>query len=188
MVVAITAARQSSALKVHPIWLAQLQQAHLARACRETHLSDERDQQCPDRVIELLSEADAGEAVCDTRVSILMRSARRYDDPEAPIGNGLSVIGGRQMVDSAEMGKDARMQIWKAFLEKLSADSLTASELDSLVNRRVSGRQIKNAIRTAAALAKGRQELMGYTHLMESLDAIEEFQREMTSRAGNLYS
>lgn len=91
-------------------------------------------------------------------------------------------------VSFKEMGKDARMQIWKAFLEKLSADSLTASELDSLVNRRVSGRQIKNAIRTAAALAKGRQELMGYTHLMESLDAIEEFQREMTSRAGNLYS
>lgn len=91
-------------------------------------------------------------------------------------------------VSFKEMGKDARTQIWKAFLEKLSADSLTASELDSLVNRRVSGRQIKNAIRTAASLAKGRQELLGYTHLVESLDAIEEFQREMTSRAGNLYS
>ena len=48
--------------------------------------------------------------MCDTRVSILMRSARRYDDPEAPIGNGLSVIGGRQMVNSAEMGKDARYE------------------------------------------------------------------------------
>ena len=110
MVVAITAARQSSALKVRSIWLAQAQQARLAWACGETHLSDERDQQCSDRVIELLSEADAGEAVYDTRVSILMRSARRYDDPEAPISDGLSVIGGRQMVNSAEMGKDARYE------------------------------------------------------------------------------
>ena len=93
-------------------------------------------------------------------------------------------------VSFQELSKDARTKIWKAFLEKVSVDVLTAGELEDLVNRRVSGRQIKNAVRTAVSLAKGRQEMLGYTHLAESLDVMEEFEREFAAmtRAGNLYS
>ncbi|KZT64962.1 hypothetical protein DAEQUDRAFT_769208 [Daedalea quercina L-15889] len=93
-------------------------------------------------------------------------------------------------VSFKELGKEARTKIWKAFLDKVSADVITSGELEDLVNRRVSGRQIKNVVRIALSLAKGRQEMLGYTHLVESLDAMDELEREFTamSRAGNLYS
>lgn len=53
--------------------------------------------------------------------------------------------------------------------------ALTAGELDDLVIREVNGRQIKNATRTAMSLAKSRGEKLAYSHLEETLDAMEEF-------------
>ncbi|KAH9931582.1 uncharacterized protein B0H18DRAFT_1208889 [Fomitopsis serialis] len=74
-----------------------------------------------------------------------------------------------------ELSKEAKLQIWHAFLQKVKVDDLTADELDNLVSREVNGRQIKNATRTAISLARSRGEQLGYKHLAETLDAMEEF-------------
>ncbi|KAH9834774.1 P-loop containing nucleoside triphosphate hydrolase protein [Rhodofomes roseus] len=73
-----------------------------------------------------------------------------------------------------ELSKEAKLQIWQAFLHKVNTGDLTDDELDELVNREVNGRQIKNATRTAMSLAKSRGEKFGYKHLAETLDAMEE--------------
>ena len=73
-----------------------------------------------------------------------------------------------------ELERDARACIWRAFLKKagLPGDDATAQ---LLADRRLNGRQIKNACRTAASLALSRGEPMGHAHLEEALDAMEEF-------------
>ncbi|KZT64964.1 P-loop containing nucleoside triphosphate hydrolase protein [Daedalea quercina L-15889] len=80
-----------------------------------------------------------------------------------------------------ELTKEAKLSIWKAFLRKVSMDDLPATELDDLVGRGVNGRQIKNATRTAISLAKSRGEKLGYRHLAETLDAMEEFENDFAA-------
>ncbi|KAH9914120.1 P-loop containing nucleoside triphosphate hydrolase protein, partial [Fomitopsis serialis] len=77
-----------------------------------------------------------------------------------------------------ELSKEAKYKIWQAFLLKVGSADLTADELDDLVSREVNGRQIKNATRTATSLAQSRGEKLGYRHLSETLDAMEEFDNE----------
>ena len=74
-----------------------------------------------------------------------------------------------------ELTKEAKLKIWDAFLHKVDVFPLTAEELEKLVDRQVNGRQIKNATRTAASLAKSRGEKLAYRHLAETLDAMEDF-------------
>ena len=50
--------------------------------------------------------------------------------------------------------------------------------LEKLGERNINGRQIKNATRTAKSLALSRGEPLGYVHLMETLDAMDEFTAE----------
>jgi len=80
-----------------------------------------------------------------------------------------------------ELSKEAKLQIWQAFLQKVKVVNLTADELDNLVSREVNGRQIKNATRTAISLARSRGEQLGYEHLAETLDAMEEFASDFAS-------
>ncbi|KAH9931581.1 uncharacterized protein B0H18DRAFT_1208888 [Fomitopsis serialis] len=72
-----------------------------------------------------------------------------------------------------ELSKEAKLKIWQAFLQKVHVRNLTSDELDNLVGREVNGRQ--NATRTAISLATSRREQLGYIHLAETLDAMEEF-------------
>ncbi|KAH9931587.1 P-loop containing nucleoside triphosphate hydrolase protein [Fomitopsis serialis] len=85
-----------------------------------------------------------------------------------------------------ELSKEAKLKIWQAFLHKVNVDGLTAEQLADLVSREVNGRQIKNATRTATSLARSRGETLGYNHLAETLDAMEDFEREFNaiSRVG----
>ncbi|KAI0730193.1 hypothetical protein C8Q72DRAFT_268825 [Fomitopsis betulina] len=57
-----------------------------------------------------------------------------------------------------ELSREAKLKIWQAFLQKVTVegDVLTQAELDDLVGRRVNGRQIKNATKTATSLAQSR--------------------------------
>ncbi|KZT08241.1 P-loop containing nucleoside triphosphate hydrolase protein [Laetiporus sulphureus 93-53] len=79
-----------------------------------------------------------------------------------------------------DLTPDARRQIWVAFIRKANANladgQLTEEELSDLGERKVNGRQIKNAVKTAGALAAGKQEVLGYTHLAQVLDLMEEFE------------
>lgn len=83
-----------------------------------------------------------------------------------------------------ELSKDARAQVWRAFLQKVGVEvgqpesSFDEDQLDKLADRNINGRQIKNATRTANSLAVSRGEPLAYGHLMETLDAMDEFTNE----------
>ncbi|THH28748.1 hypothetical protein EUX98_g5449 [Antrodiella citrinella] len=69
-----------------------------------------------------------------------------------------------------DLSPDARRKIWVAFLKKVHGDisdgGLSADELRDLGEKKINGRQIKNVVRTAGALASGTQEKLGYRHLV----------------------
>ena len=79
-----------------------------------------------------------------------------------------------------ELSQTSKEQIWMAFIRKLglSASEISHEQIAELATRGVNGRQIKNAARTAQSLAVGRGERVGFEHFVETLDALEEFQRE----------
>lgn len=58
---------------------------------------------------------------------------------------------------------------------------LSERELRLLSARDVNGRQIKNAVRTASALAESMQEQLGFKHIESVLDMMAEFEIEMNA-------
>ena len=82
-----------------------------------------------------------------------------------------------------ELSVPTKMQIWRAFLRKagLGEDELQDGLLQRLAERDINGRQIKNACKTATALAVSRGETMRYEHLEQALNAMEEFMTEFTA-------
>ena len=92
-------------------------------------------------------------------------------------------------VNLHELNNQAKLKVWRAALQNLTG-SFTGEELDTLANRRINGRQITKAAQTAALLASAREEKMGYAHLMQTLDAMERSERELTvmARSENWYS
>lgn len=52
---------------------------------------------------------------------------------------------------------------------------ISEERVQKLAERDANGRQIKNACRTATSLARSRGMDMQYEHLVEALDAMEEF-------------
>jgi AAA+ superfamily predicted ATPase len=87
-----------------------------------------------------------------------------------------------------ELSHSAKMQVWRAFIQKMGVqigaavesegEGVTEEQLAMLAKREINGRQIKNATRTAVSLAAGRGEKLGYSHLVETLDAMDEFTTE----------
>lgn len=83
-----------------------------------------------------------------------------------------------------ELSKEAKMQAWRNFLEKAGVEitpdldvpkvGLSQAQLGKLADRKINARQIKNATRTAKSLAFSRGQPLGFVHLMETLDAMEE--------------
>ena len=78
-----------------------------------------------------------------------------------------------------DLTSDARRKIWVAFLRKVHGDipngGLSADELRDLGEKRINGRQIKNVVRTASALASGKQEKVRFAHLLRVLDMMDQF-------------
>jgi len=93
-----------------------------------------------------------------------------------------------------DLTSDAKRQIWLAFLKKARGGSpffvapanadakedlpncgLSREELHELGEKKVNGRQIKNVVRTATALANSHKELIGYRRLIQVLDMMEQF-------------
>lgn len=72
--------------------------------------------------------------------------------------------------------------MWRAFLTKvgvqIGGETFKEEMLQSLAERNINGRQIKNATRTASSLAASRKEKLGFRHLMDTLDAMDEFTAE----------
>ncbi|KAF7358510.1 p-loop containing nucleoside triphosphate hydrolase protein [Mycena venus] len=69
----------------------------------------------------------------------------------------------------------AKEQLWRAFLEKARAASLPDVELKDLSRRNFNGRQIKNLVKLAAALARHEGNPMTYQHLLRTIGATEDW-------------
>ena len=78
-----------------------------------------------------------------------------------------------------DLSSDAKRQIWVAFLKRVNGSipngGLSHDELHTLGEKKVNGRQIKNIVKTAGALAQGRQEQLRFDHLEQVLDLMEQF-------------
>lgn len=96
-----------------------------------------------------------------------------------------------------DLTSDAKRQIWVAFVQKakssnskavtangfnapskalpLENSGLSSDQLHDLGERKVNGRQIKNVVRTASALAHSAKEEIAYKHLVQVLDMMEQF-------------
>ncbi len=78
-----------------------------------------------------------------------------------------------------DLTADSRRKIWIAFLKKAHGDipdgGLSRDELRDLGEKKINGRQIKNVVKTANALAKGCHEKLGYSHLLQVLEMMEQF-------------
>ncbi|KIM47188.1 hypothetical protein M413DRAFT_7761 [Hebeloma cylindrosporum] len=85
---------------------------------------------------------------------------------------------------SSELTQESKEQVWVSFITKMgsSANGITKEEITELAKRRVNGRQIKNAGRTAHCLALGKGERVGYEHLRLTVDAIDEFTRKFVEK------
>ncbi|KAH6903410.1 P-loop containing nucleoside triphosphate hydrolase protein [Coprinopsis sp. MPI-PUGE-AT-0042] len=77
-----------------------------------------------------------------------------------------------------QLSEDSKAKVWAAFIKKADAlDSVTEEQIRVLAQRDINGRQIKNAVKTAHSLAIGRGVPVSFDHIVETLDAMDEFTR-----------
>ncbi|KAF8426203.1 P-loop containing nucleoside triphosphate hydrolase protein [Tirmania nivea] len=95
----------------------------------------------------------------------------------------------------SDLDRKAKKQIWSSFLDIVAKDEasgdsanaadtplrevVTKDELENLSRRELNGRQIKNVVRTAQALAHNKGEKLGMEHLREVLEVTEGFERDL---------
>ncbi|KAK1814971.1 hypothetical protein LTR12_010669 [Friedmanniomyces endolithicus] len=91
----------------------------------------------------------------------------------------------------SELTPKAKKAVWELFLETVrKTDSAAAvaeftdHDLDALSRRQLNGRQIKNAVRTAQALALREDTKLGLEHVKKVLDVSEEFDRDLKGGTG----
>ncbi|KAG8813259.1 hypothetical protein FRC17_001618, partial [Serendipita sp. 399] len=84
-----------------------------------------------------------------------------------------------------ELDETTKGAIWNAFLTKVGAiDRLTQDEVSLLVARNINGRQIKNAVKTAQALALNQKQPLGFAHLNQVLTVMEQFESDLRALKG----
>jgi SpoVK/Ycf46/Vps4 family AAA+-type ATPase len=99
-----------------------------------------------------------------------------------------------------DLDKKARRVIWKTFLgmvakeesgpDRALRDVVNDKELEGLARRELNGRQIKNAVRTAQALALSKNEGLSMEHLKLVLAVTEGFEHDLkgTGKLDNMMS
>jgi hypothetical protein len=91
-----------------------------------------------------------------------------------------------------DLTNKAKKAVWTMFLEhvrKADPDSVATFsdyELDVLSRHQLNGRQIKNAVRTAQALALKEQRVLDMEHVKKVLDVSESFERDLKGGTGYL--
>ncbi|KAJ7766171.1 hypothetical protein B0H16DRAFT_1523250 [Mycena metata] len=84
-----------------------------------------------------------------------------------------------------ELAEASRAQVWRAFVARAHLETVIGdAQIAMLAKREVNGRQIKNAVRTAHSLARGRKEEVGLGHFLETLDAMDEFRVQFEGMRG----
>ncbi|KAJ9200595.1 hypothetical protein DTO164E3_1353 [Paecilomyces variotii] len=91
-----------------------------------------------------------------------------------------------------DLNTKAKRAIWKMFLRKVQAmDGLetvtfTEKDYDELARHNLNGRQIKNSVRTAQALAINEKAPLSMTHIKCVLEVAETFDRDLKGGTGYL--
>jgi hypothetical protein len=84
--------------------------------------------------------------------------------------------------------KESRRNLWRVFVARACSDTipewLTEACLDRLAADSINGRQIKNTVRTAQALAISDECELTEKHLMQSLNAMSMFERDFGELEG----
>ena len=89
-----------------------------------------------------------------------------------------------------ELTGKAKKTVWKTFIEKVVAidgvevEEFAEEEYDRLSRRNLNGRQIKNAVRTAQALAIDEKKPLSMDHIIKVLDVAETFERDLKGGPG----
>ncbi|KAF2479498.1 P-loop containing nucleoside triphosphate hydrolase protein [Neohortaea acidophila] len=89
-----------------------------------------------------------------------------------------------------ELNQKARKAVWKMFLDKvkdmegLDAVAFSDSELDILSRNQLNGRQIKNLVRTAQALALNEKEKLTMEHIKRVIEVAESFGHDLRGGTG----
>ncbi|KAF7362807.1 AAA domain-containing protein [Mycena venus] len=77
-----------------------------------------------------------------------------------------------------ELSEASRAKVWRAFTTKAGLDDISDAQVAMLAQRRINGREIKNAVSTAKSLAFGRCEALGIHHLLETLETMNSFKEQ----------
>jgi len=91
-----------------------------------------------------------------------------------------------------ELGFKAKKEIWKMFLERvrvmegIKVMPFTDRDYDTLAKKNINGRQIKNAVRTAQALAVDEKKELSMEHVKRVLEVAESFDRDLKGGSGYL--
>lgn len=91
-----------------------------------------------------------------------------------------------------ELTAAAQKKVWKEFLEKvrvmqgIEVMPFSDTDYDYLARRRLNGRQIKNAVRTAQALALHEESPMSMEHVKRVLEVAESFEQDLKGGSGYL--
>nr|KMM70876.1 hypothetical protein CPAG_07185 [Coccidioides posadasii RMSCC 3488] len=84
----------------------------------------------------------------------------------------------------------AKRAVWKMFLDKvrtkegLEVVKFTDKDYDTLARHALNGRQIKNSVRTAQALALNEQTALSMEHINRVLDVAETFEQDLKGGTG----
>lgn len=87
--------------------------------------------------------------------------------------------------------REAKEEIWKAFLKhsiatgKTEVINVTLQQLRDLSKRDFNGRQIKNTVRMAHALAVAKDVPLGYEHLVDAIEANQDFDDDFRGGSGH---
>ncbi|KAI9819345.1 MAG: hypothetical protein M1832_004050 [Thelocarpon impressellum] len=89
-----------------------------------------------------------------------------------------------------ELTSKAKKTVWKMFLERVQAmDGVETAvfgeaDYDTLARNNLNGRQIKNCVRTAQALAVNNGEKLSMSHIKRVLDVAESFDHDLKGGTG----
>ncbi|KAF7515089.1 hypothetical protein G7054_g14766 [Neopestalotiopsis clavispora] len=89
-----------------------------------------------------------------------------------------------------ELDTKAKKAIFKIFIERVKAlkevsvTNFTEEDYNTLARHNLNGRQIKNTVRTAQALALHRGEALSMKHILQFLDVLQSFQQDLNGGTG----
>ncbi|KAL9095222.1 MAG: hypothetical protein Q9165_002478 [Trypethelium subeluteriae] len=89
-----------------------------------------------------------------------------------------------------ELDHKARKEVWRMFVEKCRAvegvetAEFKDNDFESLARKTMNGRQIKNVVRTAQALAVNEKEALAMDHIKKVLEVAESFDRDLKGGTG----